>query len=168
MIFNPSNLKDEKWDSWTCTLGWPVQGIWPDVPDGNNVNAAHKAKKYPVLAIVTERGEIKLYHYPCLTKRAEWVSGFGFSNALSNVRFTCDDSTMITIGRDTRTIAQWKVRTYFLISHPRTLSLAHLLSLTHAHTHSLIHTLTHSLTHTLTHSLTHSPTRHSLTHHSLR
>jgi len=110
VIFNPSNLKDEKWESWTCTLGWPVQGIWPDVPDGNNVNAAHKAKKYPVLAIVTERGEIKLFHYPCLTKRAEWVSGFGFSNALSNVRFTCDDSTMITIGRDTRTIAQWKVK----------------------------------------------------------
>merc|ERR1712224_841704 len=64
----------------------------------------------PVLAIVTERGEIKLFHYPCLTKRAEWVSGFGFSNALSNVRFTCDDATMITVSRDTRTIAQWKVK----------------------------------------------------------
>lgn len=34
-----SQHKDEPWDSWTCTLGWPVQGIFPPCADGSDINA---------------------------------------------------------------------------------------------------------------------------------
>ena len=36
----PSALKDTKWDTWTCAIGWPVQGTWPKHADGSDVAAA--------------------------------------------------------------------------------------------------------------------------------
>jgi microtubule-associated protein-like 6 len=30
-ITSASSLRDTQWDTFTCTLGWPVQGIWPKV-----------------------------------------------------------------------------------------------------------------------------------------
>lgn len=35
-----NTLRDEKWLTWTATLGWPVQGIWPELSDGGDINAA--------------------------------------------------------------------------------------------------------------------------------
>ena len=29
-----SNQRDCMWSSWTCSLGFPVLGIWPDFSDG--------------------------------------------------------------------------------------------------------------------------------------
>lgn len=35
-----TNYKDEEWATWTCTLGWPVQGIWEPGFDGTDINSA--------------------------------------------------------------------------------------------------------------------------------
>ena len=32
-------LRDAEWATWTCTRGWPVQGVWPARADGTDVNA---------------------------------------------------------------------------------------------------------------------------------
>ena len=62
VIFNPSNLKDEQWATWTCPLGWPVQGVWAEVADGStDANAVHKAHSHDVVAVGEEGGAIKLY-----------------------------------------------------------------------------------------------------------
>ena len=36
------------WDTFTCTLGWPVQGIWPPGSDGTDINAVDLLPKYVV------------------------------------------------------------------------------------------------------------------------
>ena len=43
---------DEDWATFTCALGFPVMGIWPDCSDGTDVNAVHISsdKKYVVTA----------------------------------------------------------------------------------------------------------------------
>jgi microtubule-associated protein-like 6 len=110
VIFNPSNLKDEQWASWTCTLGWPVQGVWEDSADGSaDATCVHKANSHDVVAVGREGGAIKLFQWPALVKRAGAVDGFGYSSAVGNVRFLADDKRLITISRDSRTICQWKV-----------------------------------------------------------
>ncbi|EGR30797.1 hypothetical protein IMG5_123400 [Ichthyophthirius multifiliis] len=38
-----SHLKDEMWATWTATLGWPVQGIWPECADGTDINAVDRS-----------------------------------------------------------------------------------------------------------------------------
>ena len=32
-------MRDVDWATWTVTLGWPVQGIWPKCADGTDINA---------------------------------------------------------------------------------------------------------------------------------
>ncbi len=41
-ITKASSLKDTQWHTWTCTLGWPVQGIWQKGAKGTDVNAVDR------------------------------------------------------------------------------------------------------------------------------
>lgn len=36
-------LRDERWATWTTTLGWPVQGIWPKYTDGTFINSVDRS-----------------------------------------------------------------------------------------------------------------------------
>ena len=38
-----SMLRDEKWSNWTCTIGFPVQGIWRSGEDGTDINAVDRS-----------------------------------------------------------------------------------------------------------------------------
>ena len=53
----PSQLKNVKWDTWTCKMGWPVQGCWPTVTakaatEGPppEPTAVHRSKAQDILA----------------------------------------------------------------------------------------------------------------------
>jgi len=38
-----SNFRDEQWHTWSCILGWPVQGIWPPGADGSDINGVDRS-----------------------------------------------------------------------------------------------------------------------------
>ncbi len=38
-----SLLKDQRWSTWTCNLGWPVQGIYPKCTDGTFINSVDRS-----------------------------------------------------------------------------------------------------------------------------
>jgi microtubule-associated protein-like 6 len=108
-ILNPSSLKDERWATWTCALGWPVQGVWPEVYDGNDINACCKAKTKDILATVDEFGKIQVFKWPALDKRAKRAYGYGHASHCTNVRFAVDDEFLVTLGGRDRTVMQWRV-----------------------------------------------------------
>jgi len=78
----PSQLKNVKWDSWTCRMGWPVQGIWPVQLSGRKreeafaaaaaegrtgikavmpePTAVHRSKGLDLLAAAYQDGNIKV------------------------------------------------------------------------------------------------------------
>lgn len=55
-----TNYKDEEWATWTCTLGWPVQGIWEPGLDGTDINSTswsyQKHDGYQLLATGNDKG----------------------------------------------------------------------------------------------------------------
>lgn len=110
-----SMLKDEQWHTWTCVIGWPVQGIYPAFADGTDVNAVDRSKikfgnkEYEIVATSDDFGLLKIFRYPCLTKGSEGVIGRGHSSHVTNVRFSPDDAYIFTTGGDDQCVFQWKI-----------------------------------------------------------
>jgi WD40 repeat protein len=74
-------LRDERWATWTCNLGWPVQGIYPKCTDGTFINSVDRSNfsingtKYKddskspyLLGVGNDNGKVCVYNYPCTLK----------------------------------------------------------------------------------------------------
>ena len=64
-----SRLKDVRWDTQTCTLGWPVEGCWPSQNDGTNITAVDCNLVNEHGNLITASGDnfgrLSLGRYPC-------------------------------------------------------------------------------------------------------
>ena len=107
--------KDEEWASWTLVIGWPVQGIYPPVSDGTDINAVCRSvqkfgnDEYQLIATADDFGLVKVYRYPCLKKGAQGVLGKGHSSHVTNLRFTPNGQYLISTGGDDQCVMQWRV-----------------------------------------------------------
>ena len=72
-------LKDEHWATWSATLGWPVQGIWPKYANGTFIHSVDRSNtnisstdfnsdplKPYLLAVGNNEGRVLIHNYPCL------------------------------------------------------------------------------------------------------
>ena len=107
-ITSATDVKDVVWDSWTCTLGWPVQGIWPPCADGTDVNAVARSNSNALVATADDFGKVKLLRYPCVEKGAGSLEYHGHSSHVTNVRWTAFDECLISTGGNDRSIFQWR------------------------------------------------------------
>ncbi len=82
-----SVLKDVDWHTWTCVLGWPVQGIWPSRSDGTDINAVCRSQDTSLLATSDDFGKLKIFRYPVNNKDAAFSELVGHSSHVTNVRF---------------------------------------------------------------------------------
>ncbi|KAF1333559.1 Microtubule-associated protein, partial [Globisporangium splendens] len=108
-IMSASSTKDTQWQTWTCVLGWPVQGTWSPCSDGTDVNAVDRNSKGNLLATSDDFGLVKLYRFPCVAKNASSTENCGHSSHVTNVRWSVDDTHVISVGGNHRCIMEWKV-----------------------------------------------------------
>lgn len=123
---NARKCRDVDWSTWSCVLGWPVQGIWLENGDGSDVNAvdrsdielnsvgqdANSDQRSPVyLAVGGDDGKLRIYNYPCLSKNSKSVVGSGHASHVSNVKFIPTEkvTNIITTGGNDKSVFQWKV-----------------------------------------------------------
>lgn len=99
-----SAKRDETWETWTCTLGWPVQGIFPPCSDGTDINACDRAPDGTVLATADDFGMVKLFRYPCPVERAAFHQQVGHSSHVTNVRFVKNSNYLISTGGEDKCI----------------------------------------------------------------
>ena len=72
-----SQLKMIEWKTYTCTYGWPVQGIWPkkaNIGKDPEPTSAHRSTSETLLITGYTNGDIKLYNYPVLSKDVSTLS----------------------------------------------------------------------------------------------
>ena len=113
---NATAMRDVEWSTWTCTLGWPVQGIWPKCADGTDINSIHVSnidtssdKKGPRTIITADdSGLLKMFRYPCTAKGAPYAVESGHSSHVTNVRWSCDNKWVVSTGGNDRCVFQWK------------------------------------------------------------
>ena len=105
----PSALKDVHWATWTCPLGWPVQGVWPKHADGTDISACDRAHTDESAVVVAEDfGMIKLFRFPCDVGRADYHGYVGHAHHVTNVRFSYNDMYVLSTGGGDRCVLQWR------------------------------------------------------------
>lgn len=107
-----SDLKDVAWDTWTCPLGWPVQGIWPPCADGTDVNTVARSHSQVLLATGDDFGKVKLFNYPCVPKGAHALEFSGHSSHVTNVRWAALDEWLVSTGGNDRCVFQWRHKVF--------------------------------------------------------
>merc|ERR1711871_192801 len=107
-----------KWATWTCTLGFPVMGIWADGASLSDVNACDVSpdRRYLVTAddqgTCVGSGAVKLFNAPCVVEDAPHREYSGHSSQVCNVRFVGMDR-IVSVGGADCTMLLWRVK------HPR-------------------------------------------------
>ena len=105
------NARDVRWAEWTCALGFPVMGVFPDNANGTDVDsvcrsfvaadaarAAAPAAHDPLASsagryVVTgdDSGNVRLYAYPCVVDAAPCRTYTAHCSHVKGVRFSYDN-----------------------------------------------------------------------------
>ena len=96
------------WYTWSCTFGWPVQGIFPANSDGSDVNACARSKDERVVATGDDAGRVNLYRFPCPQPNATACQSVGHSAHVANVAFSQKSDHLLSCGGADLSIFQWK------------------------------------------------------------
>lgn len=102
-------LKDEVWKTWTTTLGWATKGIWPACSDGSDINACSRSHNNKYISTADDFGKVKLFKYPQPNNKAQYQKFIGHSAQVTNVKFSWNDTHVITTGGEDKAIFQWKL-----------------------------------------------------------
>eukprot|EP00505_MAST-04D_sp_SCG-Rhode-Island_P002813 Stramenopile-MAST_4_protein_2813 len=114
-ITSSYSLRDVAWHSWTCVLGWPVQGIWLEESDGTDVNACSRSGQGDVIATADDYGMVRLYRYPAIRGVGKGKGPLpphkayrGHMSHVMNLRFLCNDTHLISVGGNDAAVFQWR------------------------------------------------------------
>jgi WD40 repeat protein len=99
-------VRDVKWASWTCTYGWPVQGIRIPLSDAVESVGVCRSHDGTVLASAGEDRSVHLSRYPFLAE-SQTLSYRGHVSHITAATFTCDDRKLLTLGND-GCVFQWE------------------------------------------------------------
>ncbi|PNH12713.1 Lipoxygenase y domain-containing protein 1 [Tetrabaena socialis] len=113
------NQRDAAWHTWTCTLGFPVMGVWRKDTDGTDINALSNNGAYPdtdplagegeVVVTAGDDGRLRLFNYPCVVEDAPDRTYLGHCSHVMNVRFSPDNRYVVSVGGNDRAGMQWRV-----------------------------------------------------------
>lgn len=108
-VTTPSSMKDVVWATHECVFAWPAQGIWDFARDDEYFHALTKAHSLELLVSGNNRGEVRVYNAPCLSKHTEQHVLKGHSMNVSGVAFTSDDARLVTIGANDKSLFVWRL-----------------------------------------------------------
>ncbi|XP_063679126.1 77 kDa echinoderm microtubule-associated protein-like isoform X21 [Bolinopsis microptera] len=108
-ITSTKDMRDVNMSSYTCTLGFPVCGIWPVGYDGTDINALCRSHNDKLVVTADDFGLVNLFRFPCCNPTAEWSSFRGHSAHVTKVRFLLGDKEIFSLGGRDQSIIQWGV-----------------------------------------------------------
>lgn len=103
-----SDAKDLQYFTWTCKIGWCVQGIFQGV-DYSDVNTVCRSNSKMYMATGDDFGKVNLFKYPVVTKKQVHQEYIGHSSHVTRVRFTGDDQYIVTTGGNDKSVLVWQV-----------------------------------------------------------
>lgn len=110
-IISPSQMKDTRWKTQTCPLGWAVQGVWSNgihevTADVSTLCRSHSQE---MAVWANDNGGVFMARYPCSVKEAKKQEFKAHASKVGRIRFTSGDTYVVSIGAIDRSVMQWKV-----------------------------------------------------------
>eukprot|EP01042_Synura_sphagnicola_P001496 gene1496-1726_t len=106
-----SRLRDVRWDTQTCVLGWAVQGCWPPQKDGTEITSVDcnlfRGGENIVIASGDNYGRVQLLRYPSTSSYSMAKRYKASSSHITKTKFVSGDSYLITISGPDKAIMQW-------------------------------------------------------------
>lgn len=96
-----------EWATCTCTLGWEVQGVWPLVANGTEVNAMDRSHAGSLLVSADSKGRLSLFNYPASARQAQASVEAAHKSHATCVRFGTDDKYVMSTGGKNMCVLQW-------------------------------------------------------------
>ena len=107
-LTSASAMRDVKWATQTCVLGWGVQGVYEGGQGGQEVASVDVSPDGRLCVSGDDRGMVNLYRWPVL-KGAKSNGAHCHSSHVTTVRFTADDKYVLSSGGHDLTIMQWLI-----------------------------------------------------------
>jgi WD40 repeat protein len=102
-----SEARDFLWASQSCTLGWPMQGVWAD--DDTEIVACCVSPERRYLCVSDDRYRLSLFQYPLPMERVQGKHYRGHSSRVTSIRFSADGKNVLTTGGLDKSIMKWAV-----------------------------------------------------------
>ncbi|XP_068116662.1 echinoderm microtubule-associated protein-like 3 isoform X2 [Hyperolius riggenbachi] len=109
LLRNRFESRDREWATYTCVLGYHVFGVWPEGSDGTDINALARSHDMNMISVADDFCKVHLFRYPCNKPKAPSHVYCGHGSHVTNVRFTYNDSCLISLGGKDASIFQWRV-----------------------------------------------------------
>eukprot|EP00602_Paraphysomonas_sp_CaronLab_P006133 CAMPEP_0185021562 /NCGR_PEP_ID=MMETSP1103-20130426/4257_1 /TAXON_ID=36769 /ORGANISM="Paraphysomonas bandaiensis, Strain Caron Lab Isolate" /LENGTH=2261 /DNA_ID=CAMNT_0027553167 /DNA_START=29 /DNA_END=6811 /DNA_ORIENTATION=- len=105
----PKLMRDVVWDTDTCVYSYNTQSIWGPYADGVYNNAVCKSNAGDMLVAVDNCGRLRVLGNPCISEQPNFLQARGHAADIQCIRFTIDDSYIISTGGTDGCIFQWRV-----------------------------------------------------------
>ena len=104
------------WATWTCTMGYPVQGIYPAI-QGLDVRTTCRSNNRLILATGDDFQKVNIFRYPSVHPKSGRKVYPGHSSLITRVNFCLNDNCLVSCGGLDKTIIVWA--TDFGEDHPK-------------------------------------------------
>lgn len=98
---SPVAMKDIKWLTHNCTIGFMVGGMWSNRYYSSQaalMTTACRSTGHDMVASGDAEGYLRLFRYPCITPRAEFAEAKVYSGTIACVRFLYGMRSLVTVG----------------------------------------------------------------------
>ncbi|CAH0386777.1 unnamed protein product [Bemisia tabaci] len=108
---NPVTMKDTKWYTHNCVIGFMVAGIWNNryYPMTSLISTVNRSAAHDLLATGDTDGYLRLFRYPCLSPKAEYNEEKVYSGSVTSARFLYNDRNVATVGGTDASLMLWEV-----------------------------------------------------------
>ncbi|KAJ3103386.1 Echinoderm microtubule-associated protein-like 5 [Phlyctochytrium planicorne] len=108
-VTSASAMKDVEWATFSCVLGWPVQGIWEKGMEGDDINTVDRHPGQTCVASGDDFFSVRLHSYPAAKEGMPFKKYLAHGSHVTQVKFTARGDRLISTGGMDGCTFQWRV-----------------------------------------------------------
>ena len=108
-MVSASSVKNVEWASWSSKFGYQVKEIHQDV-DFSNINTVCINPSKTLVVSGGDDQKIRLFKFPVNIPKQKNKEYVGHSSHVTKVKFSPDESHLLSTGGNDRTIILWEVK----------------------------------------------------------